>query len=104
MGMMGSMFGGGGGGGGRSQPAAAFNGPRREEMEGPGDVDAILRELDRASAGTPMSTVRGPADQAQRVSVVRDGGNGGGGRGGRRERDMRVSVERSDANTLILNV
>jgi hypothetical protein len=53
-------------------------------MDGPGDVDAILREIDQSSVGS------GPASQARGISL---------GRG-----DTRVSVERSDANTLVLNV
>ena len=93
MGMMGSMM-----GGGNPAPAA----PTRSEMQGPGDVNEILRELDSASAGTgsrggsvpPMRG--GSAMQAKDVSVVREDGTG--------NQDVRVSVERSDANTLVLNV
>jgi hypothetical protein len=91
MGMMGNLM--GGGGGGRRGPAPSNSGPsrqaraapsRRPDMEGPGNVDDILRELDQSSVGT--------ANQARGVSVGRGDGN------------TRVSVERSDANTLILNV
>jgi len=90
MGMMGNLMGGGGRGGG---PAPSNSGPsrqaraapsRRPDMEGPGNVDDILRELDQSSVGT--------ANQARGVSVGRGDGN------------TRVSVERSDANTLVLNV
>ena len=92
MGMMGNLMG-GGGGGGRRGPAPSNSGPSRQaraapsqrpDMEGPGNVDDILRELDQSSVGT--------ANQARGVSVGRGDGN------------TRVSVERSDANTLILNV
>jgi hypothetical protein len=89
MGMMGNLM----GGGGRGGPAPSNSGPprqaraapsRRPDMEGPGNVDDILRELDQSSVGT--------ANQARGVSVGRGDGN------------TRVSVERSDANTLVLNV
>lgn len=90
MGMMGNLM----GGGGRRGPVAAnAGGPARAsvapagrpDMEGPGNVDDILRELDRSSVGT--------APQARGVSITR--GTDG---------PQRVSVERSDANTLVLDV
>jgi len=92
MGMMGSMM-----GGGNPAPAA----PARSEMQGPGDVNEILRELDAASAGTgsrgaSMPRSGGPATQTRGVSLVREDGSG--------NRDTRFSVDRSDANTLVLNV
>jgi len=97
MGMLGGLMGGGGGGGASmaaARPAATTAMGRggapinvrgqapsasRPEMDGPGDVDAILRELDRSA--TPS---------VQGISL---------GRG-----NQRVSVERSDANTLVVNV
>jgi hypothetical protein len=96
MGMLGGLMGGGGGGGGGAAARPAANTPMgrgaapvnvrrqapsasRPEMDGPGDVDAILRELDRSA--TPS---------VQGISL---------GRG-----NQRVSVERSDANTLVVNV
>jgi len=90
MGMLGGLMGGGrpgpassGMGMGVPTPAPRMNAmPMRAEMDGPGDVDKILQELDRSA--TP--SVRG-------VSVARGDG-----------RNQRVSVERSDANTLVLNV
>lgn len=89
MGMVGNLMGGGGRGGGpmpansgQSRPQARTAPSRRPDMDGPGDIDALLKELDQSSVGT--------ANQARGVSL---------GRG-----DTRVSVERSDANTLILNV
>jgi hypothetical protein len=92
-GLLGSLFGGGGGGGG---------GGGRREMQGPGDVDALLRELE---SPTPMS-VPGPADSTRGISLVaRSATPSESSVGGRRNaRDMRVSVERSDANTLTLDV
>lgn len=93
MGMMSSMM-----GGGTPEPA-------RTEMQGPGDINEILRGLDAASDGTGSrggSMYRGggggggPASQTRDVSIVRGDGTG--------NQDMRVSVERSDANTLVLNV
>ena len=93
MGMMGNLMGGGGGGRERGPAPSNSNPPRqaraapaskRPDMEGPGNVDDILKELDQSSVGT--------ANQARGVSVTRGDGN------------TRVSVERSDANTLILNV
>jgi hypothetical protein len=92
MGMLGGLM--GGGGGAAARPAATTTIGRggapinvrgqapsasRPEMDGPGDVDAILRELDRSA--TPS---------VQGISL---------GRG-----NQRVSVERSDANTLVVNV
>jgi hypothetical protein len=100
--------GGGGGGGGLMGMMSSFMGggaptgaPVRSEMQGPGDVNEILRELDTASAGTgsragSMPRYSRPSSQARDVSIVREDGTG--------NRDMRVSVERSDANTLVLNV
>jgi hypothetical protein len=92
MGMLGGLMGGGGGAAARpaantsiGRGAAPMNVRRqapsasRPEMDGPGDVDAILRELDRSA--TPS---------VQGISL---------GRG-----NQRVSVERSDANTLVVNV
>lgn len=89
MGMMGSMMGG---------PAAPVPPPvnMRTEMQGPGDVDAILRELDQASTGANSDIRSGPASQARDVSIMKGDGSG--------NRDVNVSVERSDANTLVLNV
>jgi len=93
---MGNLMGGGGRGGG---PAPANSGggrqaraapSRRPDMEGPGNVDDILRELDQSSVGT--------ANQARGLSVGRGAGVGNGAT------NTRVSVERSDANTLVLNV
>lgn len=83
--MMGNLMGGG--------PAPSNSGPPRQaraapsqrpDMEGPGNVDDILRELDQSSVGT--------VNQARGVSIGKGNGN------------TRVSVERSDANTLVLNV
>jgi hypothetical protein len=96
-GLLGSLFGGMGGGGG--------GGMGRREMQGPGDVDALLRELE-----SPTSMSPGPADATRGISVVSrsgtpsDNGRRGGGGGGGNTREMRVSVERSDANTLTLDV
>ena len=95
MGMMGNLMGGGRGSGpvpantGGSRQARANPPSRRPDMEGPGNVDDILRELDQSSVGT--------ANQARGVSVGRGGNSTGVG-------NTRVSVERSDANTLVLNV
>jgi hypothetical protein len=92
-GLLGSLLGGGGGG-------RMGGGGGRREMEGPGDVDALLRELE---SPTPMST--GPADATRGISVVnRSGTPSESGRRGGGAREMRVSVERSDANTLTLDV
>ena len=89
MGMMSGMMGGG-------RPPAPAPAPTRgapasapargrPDMDGPGDIDAILKEIDQSSVGT--------ADQARGVSVTREGSG-----------PTRVSVERSDANTLVLDV
>lgn len=89
MGMMSGMMGGGrppapANVSSRQAPAAA-PARGRPDMDGPGDIDAILKEIDQSSIGT--------ADQARGVSVTREGSG-----------PTRVSVERSDANTLVLDV
>ena len=81
-GLMGSMFGGGGGGGGMPSQETMDN-ARRAEMDGPGDLDELLKEIEQD---------RNELNSTRTANVNNRNG------------PTRVSVERSAANTISLDV
>jgi len=84
--MVSGLFGGGGMGGGNMPPSEeTMENARRAEMEGPGDIDALLREIEQD---------RDQLNSSRSAAVVNN----------RNERPTRVSVERSAANTINLDV